>query len=304
MVRDILEDKDIIKTILEEHPKENEENPLEAKQGRRLRIDAVLDKAGLTTDDGKESYCRALAFSSTGYTVVMARDIDELMVNSYNPEITKAWDGNTDFQFCFDFYAIITYITEYFTKDDTGVTKIMVDTIKASHCEDLKEEMKLLMNTWIRNRQMGEAEGVYRLIREFRFRDSDTKCIFVQTCPRGERSKFLTNVKDKPRYANLPKVEVQNHPGGEYVEQYDVNSKYERRDREGNPELEDLSFSHMSKMYRAFWGEKKKDDENNTDDEDTEAPNEVIEDKNTRKKNSDESKDNNEEFLIYVPIII
>ena len=80
------------------------------------------------------------------------------------------------------------------------------------------------------------------------------------------------------------------------MEQYDVNSKYERRDREGNPELEDLSFSHMSKMYRAFWGEKKKDDENNTDDEDTEAPNEVQEDKNTRKKISDESDDDNEEF--------
>ena len=74
----------------------------------------------------------------------MARDIDELMVNPYNQEIIMAWDGNTDFQFCFDFYAIITYITEYFTKDDNGVIKTMVDTMKASDCVDLKEKMKLM----------------------------------------------------------------------------------------------------------------------------------------------------------------
>ena len=34
------------------------------------------------------------------------------------------WDGNTDFQFCFDFDALITYITEYFTNDDNGVIVI------------------------------------------------------------------------------------------------------------------------------------------------------------------------------------
>jgi hypothetical protein len=160
----------------------------------------------------------------------MARDIDELMVNSYNPEITMAWDGNTDFQFCFDFYAIITYITEYFMKDDTGVVKVMVDTLKASDCSDLKDKMKLLMNTWIRHRQMGEAEAVYRLVREFKFRDSDTKCVFVQTCPRSERSKTLKNVSDKPEFAMYKKVKVENHKDGEYVEQYDINSKFERRD--------------------------------------------------------------------------
>ena len=47
----------------------------------------------------------------------MARDIDELWVNSYNIEITRAWDGNTDFQFCVDFYGIINYVSEYYNKE-------------------------------------------------------------------------------------------------------------------------------------------------------------------------------------------
>ena len=63
--------------------------------------------------------------------------------------------------------------------------------ILTSKSDDLKEQMKLLMNTWIMNRQMGEAEAVYRLTNEFHFRDSDTKCVFIQTCPRRDRSKIL-----------------------------------------------------------------------------------------------------------------
>ena len=55
----------------------------EAKEGRTNRINAVLEKAGVE----KESYLEALSFNSSGYSVVMARDVDKLMVNSYNPEI-------------------------------------------------------------------------------------------------------------------------------------------------------------------------------------------------------------------------
>ena len=188
----------------------------------------------------------------------MARDIDELWVNSYNPEITRAWNGNTDFQICLDFYAIITYITEYFTKDDSGGVKILVNTLKASDCEGLKDKMKLLMNTWIKNRQMGEAEAVYRLTKEFRFRDSDAACVFVQSCPRSERSKILKNVTDKPEYNHIPKVKVENIQDIEFIEQYDIHSKYERRPKEVIQELKKLSFSHMVKMFRPFWGKSNK----------------------------------------------
>ena len=274
-VRDVLDDKESMKMILEKYPKQSESSKIEAKQGRLKRINAVLDKAGFTSDDDKQSYYKALSYSSSGYAVIMARDIDELMVNTYNPEITLLWDGNTDFQFCFDFYAIITYITEYFTKDDTGVTKTMVDAIKEANCEELKDKMKLLMNTWIKNRQMGEAEAVYRLTREYHFRDSDTKCVFVQTCPKSERSKILKNVTDKPAYANIQRVSVENHTEGEYIEMYDVNSKYDRRDYPSHPELEKLSFSHMSKMYSPWWGNQDKDDDTISDQEDVTVVKEI-----------------------------
>ena len=256
-MKEVLNDEEAINTILENNPKELETTEYEAKEGRKLRIDAVLEKAGLKTMEQKQEYYEALSFSSSGYTIVMARDVDELMVNSYNPEIARAWNGNTDFQICLDFFAIINYVSEYFTKDDSGVVKIMVNTLKASDCDELQDKMKLLMNTWIRNRQMGEAEAVFRLTKEYHFRDSDTKCVFVQTCPRSERSKILKNVTGKTEYQNYEKIKVENHKDGEYVEQYDINSKYDRRDIANNPVLDYLSCSQMVKMFEASWGTKR-----------------------------------------------
>ncbi len=144
----------------------------------------------------------------------------------------------------------------------------MVDTLKASASTELKEQMKLLMNTWIKNRQMGEAEAVYRLTKEFHFRESDAKCVFIQTCPRNERSKILKNVTDKPEYKNIPKVAVENHKDGEYIENYDINSKYERRPIQDHPNLEHLSLSQMVKIYDPSWGKKKeKKNVNKSEDE-------------------------------------
>ena len=244
--------------------------------GRRRRIDAVLEKAGLKSKEEKQKYQTALECSFSGYKIVMARDIDELWVNSYNPEITRAWNGNTDFQICLDFYAIITYITEYYTKDDTGVVKVLVNTLKTTDCESLKEKMKLLMNTWIKNRQMGEAEAVYRLTKEFHFRDSDATCVFVQTSKRSERSKILKNVTGKPEYKHMKKITVEKQKDNEYVEQYDINSKYDRRPKEQLPDLDDLSFSQMAKMYNSHWGNKSKPKEEGSDEEEKEEETELL----------------------------
>lgn len=157
-VQNVLSDNEKMKSILAKYPKENEVTKEEAIEGRHKRIDALLELAQVD----RVTYQAVLQYSTSGYNVVMARDIDECSVNSYNPEITRAWQGNTDFQICLDFFAIISYITEYYCKDDQGIIKTLVNTLKASKSQDLKKEMRLLANTWIKNRQMGEAEAVYR----------------------------------------------------------------------------------------------------------------------------------------------
>ena len=44
------------------------------------------------------------------------RDIDEIFINNYNAEWIEAWDANLDISPVYDYFGIITYITDYFTK--------------------------------------------------------------------------------------------------------------------------------------------------------------------------------------------
>ena len=55
----------------------------------------------------------------SGVNIILARDIDEMYINNYNPEWIFAWGGNMDLSVCLDFFAVITYITDYFTKDES-----------------------------------------------------------------------------------------------------------------------------------------------------------------------------------------
>ena len=61
--------------------------------------------------------------------IILKRRPDEMWVNNYNPIFLKAWQANMDIQFCMDSYAIITYITDYLTKGDAGLTKELTKVI-------------------------------------------------------------------------------------------------------------------------------------------------------------------------------
>ena len=60
-----------------------------------------------------------------GSTVLLKRDIDETRVNNYNPEWVIPWDANHDIQPVLDFFAVITYVTDYWAKPDEGITQYL-----------------------------------------------------------------------------------------------------------------------------------------------------------------------------------
>ena len=79
-------------------------------------------------------YEEALGVTKRGYTIMYQRDVAEIYVNTYNPEWIEAWNGNLDIQLCLDYYAVITYISEYYSKDDTGTSKY----IQEAHTRSVK----------------------------------------------------------------------------------------------------------------------------------------------------------------------
>ena len=116
--------------------------------------------------------------------------------------------------------------------------------------------MTKMMNTFISHRQMGEAEAVYKLFPDFHFRDSNITCEFVSTSRRAQRSKFLIRADGNPAYANQLKFKIPNREG-EFVEKYDIVSKYERRPR---GVLDNICLAQFVKMYKTSSKGKKGND--------------------------------------------
>ena len=84
--------------------------------------------------------------------------------------------GNIDIQPCFDFFAIITYVTEYFTKDETGTMQILQEVIDNNPEDSTRDKMKKLASTFMSHRQIGEAEGFYKLLPDLLLKNSNVAC--------------------------------------------------------------------------------------------------------------------------------
>ena len=145
-VRQLLLDEDVMKEINSECYQPNSLEEYKANRERKIKM--LLKKAGLK-EDNFDFYISALKYTKTGFQIIPARDVDEIFVNSYCPEWAENWNGNTDIQLTPDFYSVITYITEYYTKDDTGTIQHLKDALKEDKTGKLKDKMALMMNTFI-----------------------------------------------------------------------------------------------------------------------------------------------------------
>ena len=180
----------------------------------------------------------------------MARDIDETYINNYNPEWIQAWDANMDISLCFDFFAVIVYITEYFTKDESGTSNLL--KIAAKHCSEMSstDQKRCIKNVFLKNRQMGISEAFMKLLPENKLKDSSIGTEFLPHGKREDISRFVVradiqNSEEEPTLAYhkvLFKV-----PGREglYYEKPNWIDKYFRRGKN----LEDICPSHLVKMF-------------------------------------------------------
>ena len=212
--------------------------------------------AGLKSDEEILMYEEALKYSTPGYSLVLERDVDEIFVNSYNPEWARAWNGNTDLQVCLDYFAVITYITEYYCKDDSGLMTKLIEMVKNSECETLKEKMILVMNTFISARQMGECEAYYKIMPDLHLKDSNVATVFAPTSKKELRSKFMIRVDEDEEYNGREKKKILDKDGW-FVEKYDVIDKYIRRDKNCKG-IDDLCPAQYLKMFLTSYGKKVK----------------------------------------------
>ena len=126
--------------------------------------------------------------------------------------------------------------------------KIINTALQQNDCKDLKDQMKLISNTFLTSRQMGEAEAVYRLIPHMNLKGSNVTCQWVPTDPEDERSKRFRKASENQLNAGIDAFQLDGHEGF-YYEVQDIHSKYMRRPKI----LEEISFDQFAKMYRGAY---------------------------------------------------
>ena len=102
-----------------------------------------------------------------------------------------------DVQLAFDTYALITYIVSYIGKDETGLTKLLMDCLKQVKGKQMKEQMKALKLCFVTNRQIGASEAVYRVLPGLHLKDSNISSIFVVTGFPEKRQLFFKPARNE-----------------------------------------------------------------------------------------------------------
>ena len=147
-VGDVLNDIDIVNEIIASIGTSEQESLKEYKENGKKRLLALLEIAGVSLDE----YEKALTSTKRGYKVVQQRDLTEIYINPYNIEWMRAWNANMDIQICLDYHAVITYITDYYAKADSGLMDLINSVLTQEASEDTKERMKTVANTFMTHR--------------------------------------------------------------------------------------------------------------------------------------------------------
>ena len=238
------------------------ESPEEYQRNIRERIDKVLKIASVGRDRPityMEYEMAVLQQPRKGSEVLLRRDIDEIFVNNFNAEWMVSWDANHDVSPVYDYYGTITYITDYFTKDSTGLTDVLKTAVKQLRDDiDMREKCNKLADIFLTHRQVGEMEVLYKLLANMNLVYSSVATVFVPTDPKGQRRQFLQ--RQDPDSGQGFKVEEKE---GLFMEKPDLISKYQRRKlvtggddgAEPDPQeaeaLEQMCLAQFAKMYES-----------------------------------------------------
>ena len=234
-------EKESAKNEGENSDKESNEKPkIDISQALK-DFETALEKIKLLKDldqnDKVNIYLNALSISEKGRNVILKRKISERNVNNYNKLFHSVWQANTDIQLGLDTHAVISYISDYVTKSDQGLTKVLVAALnEKKNCTQF-EQLNHVKRTYFTHKQTCVSEAAYRLIPGLNLKDSNIKTMFLTSgfpenrwqyfrqIPEDERQdegieiegregKFRTSMSKMDLYNARPKDEMSKYSKG------------------------------------------------------------------------------------------
>ena len=181
-----------------------------------------------------DKYHELLGISEFGKTVILKRKISERNVNNFNKTFLSIWNANSDIQLCLDSYAVVTYITDYLTKADKGLTKLLKTALNEKKDCEWPEQANHLKKTYFSSKQTCVSEATFRLIPGLNLKGSTVKSIFVSSGFREKRHMYLHQLEEKDEESSVPvlddssKVQIKGR-AGQFIKPFSKDDKYSLR---------------------------------------------------------------------------
>ena len=153
----------------------------------------------LDKNDMVNMYQNALSISEKGRNVILKRKISERNVNNYNKLFHSVWQANTDIQLGLDTHAVISYISDYVTKSDQGLTKVLVAALNEKKNSSRFEQLNHVKRTYFTHKQTCVSEAAYRLIPGLNLKDSNIKTMFLTSGFPENRRQYLRQIPEDER---------------------------------------------------------------------------------------------------------
>ena len=146
-------------------------------------------------------------------------------------------------------------------QDNTGTLPMLMSAVKNSGHMNLQEKMKVLRNTFLTHREMGECEAYYRLFPSLHLVGNSVGSVFVPTgfC----KYRFLTKLSDEEAKSTHSELIQIQDKDGYYFEATSIYDKYLRRPKE----IKYMSMMQFSKRYVAGRFKMNKSDDQSSESE-------------------------------------
>ena len=124
--------------------------------------------------------------------------------------------------------AVVTYICDYYSKDEIGVTDVFKQVVKqqADQRKSVHDMLRLLKVVYLTHRQNGACEATYRLLPSLHLKDSNITSVFLTTGFPENRYQFLKWIEDQDTQQDTVEIESRE---GKYVWTMTVHEKYSKR---------------------------------------------------------------------------
>ena len=209
----ILEKRNLILKLVKDGYKKLDENDMQFDKDPRKFLEEIC---GLNTNDHSffsedpdniilkidkphdilEIYNTAISISEKGRIVVLKRKISERNINNYNPLFHSVWQANTDIQLALDQHAVISYISDYMTKSDKGLTRDLTAALNEKKNASQFEQLNHLKRTYFYSRQTCVSEAAYRLLPSLDLKRSNIKTLFLCSGFPENRRTFLRAIPE------------------------------------------------------------------------------------------------------------